>query len=65
VAERLLALLVDEHGQDLTEYALLLAFVVVGSAAIFTVSVDDMRGIWNSVDNRLAAANRAASPLRP
>ena len=47
----------SEQGQDLTEYALLLAFVVLGAVAIFMVNVTSMSSIWitaNSIVNQAA-----------
>jgi Flp pilus assembly pilin Flp len=46
----------DEHGQDLTEYALLLAFVCVISAAIFVVSGGSFVAIWNASNSTLQRA---------
>ena len=35
-----------EQGQDLTEYSLLLAFVVLSAAAIFLVNATSIYSIW-------------------
>lgn len=51
----------DESGQDLTEYALLLAFIVMASAALLFSSTDAMRGIWVKTDAQLVLANSLAS----
>ena len=53
--------LFDERGQDLTEYALLLAFVVMAAAALFLTSADSMTGIWNTTSNHLHRGNQVAS----
>ena len=48
----------SEQGQDLTEYALLLAFVVLGAVAIFMVNVTSMSSISvtaNEIVNQAAA----------
>ncbi len=50
-----------EGGQDLTEYALLLAFVVVIAAAVFVVSGGNFTTIWSSANNTLDHANAAAN----
>lgn len=49
----------EEEGQDIVEYALLLAFVVVASAALFTGTATKIKTVWNTVDNTL---NSAATP---
>ena len=51
----------EESGQDLTEYALLLAFVVMIAVALFLTSTDSMRGIWVKTDSQLNVANSLAS----
>ena len=51
----------DESGQDLIEYTLLLAFVALGSAALFTGAGKSVKGVWTSANTTLAAANMAAS----
>jgi Flp pilus assembly pilin Flp len=50
-----------EEGQDLVEYTLLLAFVALGSAALFISAGRSVSGIWSTANSRLAAANSAAS----
>ena len=52
----------SDEGQDLTEYALLLAFVVLGASGIFVVNGRSLVTIWtaaNAIVNQ--AANRASS----
>jgi Flp pilus assembly pilin Flp len=51
----------DEQGQDLIEYTLLMAFIALASAAIFTSAGKSISGIWGTASNQLAAANAAAS----
>jgi len=51
----------EEQGQDLIEYTLLLAFVCLGTAALFINSGGSLSGIWITGNSRLAAANTAAS----
>ena len=46
----------DEQGQDLIEYTLLLAFVALASAALFTSSGASIKTIWTSVNTQLANA---------
>jgi len=47
----------DEHGQDLVEYTLLLAFVCLASAVLFIGAGQSITGIWTTVNQRLSAAN--------
>ena len=51
----------DEQGQDLIEYTLLLAFVALASAALFTSAGSSINGIWGSANTQLANANSSAS----
>ena len=53
-------LLVDEQGQDLIEYTLLLAFVVLASAALFISAGGSIAGIWGRANGILSNANVAA-----
>ena len=54
-------LIVDDQGQDLIEYTLLLAFVVLASAALFISAGGSIRGIWGQANGILSNANVAAS----
>lgn len=51
----------DEQGQDLIEYALLMAFVAISAAALFVGSGSSIKGIWTSVNTQLTTANTSAS----
>ena len=55
----------DDQGQDLTEYALLLAFVVIAAAGLFVVSGTSVVPIWSVsndiVTNAAVQANTAVS----
>ena len=55
----------EEEGQDLIEYTLLLAFVALASAAIFIGAGETMSGIWTIADSTLTAASTAASDGAP
>jgi Flp pilus assembly pilin Flp len=46
----------DEQGQDLIEYTLLLAFVALASAALFTSAGTSVNKIWSSANSSLSAA---------
>ena len=53
----------SEQGQDLTEYALLLAFVVLGAVAMFIVNVSSLTTIWGQADsivNQAAAQSKGS-----
>ena len=52
---------IDDNGQDLIEYTLLLAFVCLASAALFISAGGSVGGIWVAANSRLAAANASAS----
>ncbi len=43
------------------EYTLLVAFIALASAAIFTDTGGSMSGIWGVASNQLTAANGLAS----
>ena len=47
----------SEEGQDLIEYSLLLAFVVLVGAAAFIGMGTTSSGIWTTVNSRLASAS--------
>jgi Flp pilus assembly pilin Flp len=50
----------DQQGQDLTEYALLLAFVVMAAAGIFVVNGSSIVTIWSASNYFLTAAAQQA-----
>jgi Flp pilus assembly pilin Flp len=54
-------LLRDEQGQDLIEYTLLLAFVALSSAALFTAAGHSVTIIWTVANNRLLSAAQSAT----
>lgn len=53
--------LVEEQGQDLIEYTLLLAFVCLVAAAIFIQAGQTTSGIWSIANLHLSNAASAAS----
>ena len=55
------AFLIEEEGQDLVEYTLLLAFVCLASAALFISAGTSIGTIWSSANSALANAALAAS----
>jgi Flp pilus assembly pilin Flp len=50
----------DQQGQDMTEYALLLAFVVLAAAGLFVVSGNSVVTIWSVSNNMVTAAAQQA-----
>jgi Flp pilus assembly pilin Flp len=46
----------EEHGQDLIEYTLLLAFVALASAALFINSGASVSTIWSGANSSLSQA---------
>jgi Flp pilus assembly pilin Flp len=53
--------LMEEDGQDLIEYTLLMAFVALASAALFIGAGGSVKGIWSTTNSQLTAANTTAS----
>jgi Flp pilus assembly pilin Flp len=51
------ARLLDDDGQDIQEYALLLAFVALVSAALFLYNGASVSRIWTSAGSYLAVPN--------
>jgi len=51
----------DESGQDLIEYTLLMAFIALASAAIFINAGGSVNGIWQSGSTQLSNAATSAS----
>lgn len=52
---------IEDQGQDLIEYTLLLAFVALASAALFLGAGGSVSGIWSTTNSQLTAANTTAS----
>jgi len=51
----------DEQGQDLIEYTLLMAFVALASAAIFTSAGASVKTIWTNAQTNLTSAATSSS----
>jgi Flp pilus assembly pilin Flp len=51
----------DEEGQDLIEYTLVLAFVALSSAALFTKAGSSVKTIWSATSSSLGNAALAAT----
>jgi len=46
----------EEEGQDLIEYTLLLAFVALAVAALFSSMKESINAIWTEADTQLNSA---------
>jgi len=46
----------DEQGQDLIEYTLMLAFVALASAALFSTAGGSINQIWSTTNSQLSTA---------
>ncbi|HLY20513.1 MAG TPA: Flp family type IVb pilin [Bryobacteraceae bacterium] len=46
----------DEQGQDLIEYTLMLAFVALASAALFSSAGSSVNTIWTKTNTQLSTA---------
>ena len=53
--------LVEEQGQDLIEYTLLMAFVALASAALFIGAGGSINKIWTTANTQLGNAASSAS----
>jgi Flp pilus assembly pilin Flp len=59
--QRVITLLRSEGGQDLTEYTLLMLFVMLASVGIFLGMGGNIAGIVATVNSQLVAGNTSAS----
>ena len=46
----------DDQGQDLIEYTLMLAFVALASAALFSTAGSSINTIWSKTNTQLSTA---------
>jgi Flp pilus assembly pilin Flp len=46
----------EEQGQDLIEYTLMLAFIALASAALFSSAGGSINTIWSKTNSNLSAA---------
>jgi Flp pilus assembly pilin Flp len=61
MAQRLRDFWLEEKGQDLVEYAVILFFIVIAYLAFTYNGVASVHGIWTRESNDLVSANSAAS----
>ena len=50
----------DDRGQDLIEYTLMLAFVALASAALFSTAGGSINQIWSNANSQLSSAANAS-----
>ena len=50
----------EQTGQDVTEYSLLLVFVVLCAAALLLLQQDSINTIWSVTNNNLSTAHRCS-----
>lgn len=53
----MLNLILEDKGQDLIEYSLLMAFVALSSAGLYLSAGGSVLGIWTTVNSQLTSAN--------
>ncbi len=53
--------LIEEEGQDLIEYTLLLAFVALASASLYTNAGKSVKTIWGAASTSLSNAAAQSS----
>lgn len=51
----------EEDGQDLIEYALLMAFIALAAVAVLGSLQGSVKSLWNSVSNALSNAVTASA----
>ena len=57
--------LLDEQGQDLTEYTLLIVFIMLALIGLATGTGSSITGIIGTTENKLVAANAAVASGSP
>lgn len=61
--ERNMSFFRDESGQDIVEYALLMAFVGLAGAAAINALGSDVNTLWANINSRMTSTD--AGPLDP
>ena len=52
--------LVEEEGQDMVEYSLLLAFIAIAAIALLIGVQGSIKSLWTTVNTSLSSANSTA-----
>jgi Flp pilus assembly pilin Flp len=60
MAQWLRDFLLEEQGQDLVEYAVILFFIVIAYLAFTYNGANSVHGIWSKEGNNLVSANSTA-----
>jgi Flp pilus assembly pilin Flp len=60
-AALLLSIWQEDEGQDLVEYALLLAFIALAAVAILGGVKTTTKGLWTTINSALSSASTTAS----
>jgi len=62
-------LLVEEEGQGMTEYALVLGVIAIGAIALITAFRTQVTNLWTSITNQITGAvttvNSTPAPVAP
>jgi Flp pilus assembly pilin Flp len=59
--KRLRSFYAEEGGQDLVEYALLLAFIALAAVGLLSGIRTESKGIWSTINSALVSASTTAS----
>jgi Flp pilus assembly pilin Flp len=51
----------EEHGQDLIEYSLLMAFVALAVVGVYAATGDSAADVWDGANDTLSTATSTAS----
>lgn len=54
-------LLVEEEGQGMTEYALVLGVIAIGAIALITAFRTQVTALWDSITNQITGAVNTVS----
>jgi len=52
----------EEDGQDIIEYTLLITFVVIVTAGVFSIGGDSISGIVNTSNSQITYASKSLAP---
>ena len=55
--------LMDENGQGMVEYGLILALIAVAAIVVLTGLGDKVKGVFNNVENQLSPALSSSSAI--
>ena len=61
MAQRMHNFWMDEEGQDLIEYSLLITFIAIACLALIGAGRPAVNGIWTQSNSKLALGNTTAS----